>query len=388
MADWRDDPKLVALAKEAHSSSESNAQLQPHRDSQSQLVMHKQGQGREVNENEDEIAPGVPRTKDVVDPFMLFKMAADPTSNFPPPGSPTECSKKDSHTQLLEAAKISVASSEEVAAAEAEAVEAGVVPARIFCMVYATQAKHATAITAVRNTWASRCDGFIAMSDKTDVAIPALNVPHEGKEEYNNIWQKIRAIWLYVHDRHADDFDYFIVGGDDMYVIVDNLRLYLNSKEILDATAKGQYPLFLGRRFAQNGNTDMMFNSGGAGYVLNRPALDLLAENIHSNPKCQPHLKGFWEDVQVARCLKQVGNILPYDTRDVLGRERFHPFTPGNHLTYRISKQNPDWYAKYSMDLKEGPDCCSDRSVSFHYVKGALMPRLHALLYQCPHAAA
>jgi len=34
-------------------------------------------------------------------------------------------------------------------------------------------------------------------------------------------------------------------------------------------------------------------------------------------------------------------------------RERFHPFTPGNHLTYRIPK-NPDWYAKYNPELKEG----------------------------------
>jgi hypothetical protein len=37
-------------------------------------------------------------------------------------------------------------------------------------------------------------------------------------------------------------------------------------------------------------------------------------------------------------------------------RERFHPFTPGQHLTYRISPHGgpPDWYAKYNPDLKIG----------------------------------
>ncbi len=34
-------------------------------------------------------------------------------------------------------------------------------------------------------------------------------------------------------------------------------------------------------------------------------------------------------------------------------RERFNPFTPANHLAYRIPK-NPDWYAKYNPELKIG----------------------------------
>jgi hypothetical protein len=50
----------------------------------------------------------------------------------------------------------------------------------------------------------------------------------------------------------------------------------------------------------------------------------------------------------------QTGNILPYDTRDEFGRERFHPFTPGQHLGYRVPPKDPDWYAKYSPELKVG----------------------------------
>jgi hypothetical protein len=173
-------------------------------------------------------------------------------------------------------------------------------------------------------------------------------------------------------------------------------------------------PLFLGRRFKANGDAARIFNSGGAGYMMNQAALKVLANNALDNGICQPHLRGFYEDVQVASCLRKVGNtnlktrlqqqqqqlgsssplilkyneknldsIAPFDTRDKLGRERFHPFSPGNHLSYKINKVSPDWYAQYSIDLKEGLDCCSEHSVSFHYVKPPLMPKIHALLYDC-----
>ena len=39
---------------------------------------------------------------------------------------------------------------------------------------------------------------------------------------------------------------------------------------------------------------------------------------------------------------------------DSCSRERFHPFTPGQHLTYRIPPINPDWYTKYNPELKIG----------------------------------
>ena len=54
--------------------------------------------------------------------------------------------------------------------------------------------------------------------------------------------------------------------------------------------------------------------------------------------------KGFWEDVNVANCLLKSADISPLDTRDSLKRERFHPFTPGQHLEYRIPPNQQDWY--------------------------------------------
>ena len=65
--------------------------------------------------------------------------------------------------------------------------------------------------------------------------ISAVNIKHEGEESWNNMWQKIRSIWKYVHLNYRDDFDWFLLGGDDMYYIVENLKTYLESTEVVTA---------------------------------------------------------------------------------------------------------------------------------------------------------
>lgn len=84
--------------------------------------------------------------------------------------------------------------------------------------------------------------------------------------------------------------------------------------------------LFLGRKFQPP--KQLVFNSGGAGYLLNTAALEILGSHLDA-PACYPKQRGFWEDVNVANCLLKGGNVVPYDTRDPLLRERFHPFNPG-----------------------------------------------------------
>ena len=75
-------------------------------------------------------------------------------------------------------------------------------------------------------------------------------------------------------------------------------------------------------------------------------------------------------------------DIIPYDTKDEAGGERYMPFQPGHHLTYTPPK-NPkdDWYSNYSVDVKWGMDHCAAKSVAFHYIKEDLMKRMHGILY-------
>lgn len=38
------------------------------------------------------------------------------------------------------------------------------------------------------------------------------------------MWQKSRAIWKYINFHYMEDFDWFVLGGDDLFIIVENLR--------------------------------------------------------------------------------------------------------------------------------------------------------------------
>jgi len=128
---------------------------------------------------------------------------------------------------------------------------------------------------------------------------------------------------------------------------------------------------------------DDIFNSGGSGYTMNKAALKTLV--VKGFPEYWPHRVTFSEDTMVARVFKNFG-IVPYETKDEKGGERYMPFMPGHHYGYRMPKDHStDWYAKYSINIKEGLDHCAAKSVAFHYVKGPAMWRLHALLYHlCP----
>ena len=252
----------------------------------------------------------------------------------------------------------------------------------IFCGVYTMEVNHAGNIRAMRETWAPHCDGFVAFSTATDPRIPALSVDHEGPEEYNNMWQKSRSIWRYIGEHYLDQFDYFILGGEDLLVIPDNLRAYLKGLNMLP-----EEDLFAGRRFKGYGPNNY-FNSGGAGYVLSRGTLRKYYETGYDHPECNPHRHTAMEDVMIAECLRKVLNIGLTDTRDEQQHERFHPFGPGNHYAWRPSPPGAkkDWYEDYNAEwgLKQGIECCAPDSVSFHYIKKpATVRHLWSLLYNC-----
>eukprot|EP00729_Bicosta_minor_P003000 gene3000-2472_t len=172
---------------------------------------------------------------------------------------------------------------------------------KMLCVAYTYDKDHSTKGLAVASTWLKRCDGALVLSNESDPKIPTVAIPHDGPEAYKNIWQKTRSNWKYIHDNYLNDYDYFVFGGTDYYVIVENLRYYLESEEMV--AANSEQPLYLGRRFAEGGNVGKQFNSGGPSYILNQKALRLFVDNIETQ-NCRPGLVGPWEDVMIANCLK------------------------------------------------------------------------------------
>lgn len=253
--------------------------------------------------------------------------------------------------------------------------------AKILCMVYTMKEKHATNIRAIRETWASGCDGFLAFSTESDPRIPAIALKHDGPEAYGNMWQKVRSIWKFVGTHYLDQFDFFFQGGEDLFVMPQNLKNYLAT------LGDPEQDYFVGRRFKGYGENNY-FNSGGSGYALSRGTLRKYITQGWDDPKCKPGAKTSMEDVMIAKCLRDLFGIGLTDTRDDQLRERFHPFAPGTHYTWKPPPPGKqDWYNDYNKEwpplLKEM--CCAPDSVSFHYIKKPAMVRhMHALLYECP----
>jgi hypothetical protein len=200
----------------------------------------------------------------------------------------------------------------------ADAVSKG----KILCGIYTYEKMHYRVI-GVAETWGWRCDGFLAAStatidDPTQPGFPATDLPHEGKEEYDNMWQKRRSILSYMHDHYLDDYDYFYLSGDDTHLIIENLRRFLYETEQTHDMATEL--LYMGMELKTRRK---LFNGGGAGYVLNRVALQRLVRDAF--PTCLVHARQSSEDRFVAKCL-QAANIYPLDTvdADALGRQRFY----------------------------------------------------------------
>jgi hypothetical protein len=195
----------------------------------------------------------------------------------------------------------------------------GVSQKKILCGIYSYD-KMDYRIQGVSETWGWRCDGFLPVSTVTidDPAIRgygSVDVPHYGPEEYKNMWQKTRSILAYMYDNYFDDYEYFYLAGDDTHVVVENLRRYLYTVEQTHDVATE--PLYMGMPFALTGWKNLLFNIGGAGYVLNRVALKRLV--LEAFPTCYPKTQLSEEDQIIARCLKSM-KIVPLHTVDAYAK--------------------------------------------------------------------
>lgn len=258
----------------------------------------------------------------------------------------------------------------------------------VLCAIFTMESNHATKVRAITDTWGRKCTQFLAFSTVDDASIPSIHIHHLGAEEYRNMWQKTRAIWRYIYTHYRRDFDYFLLGGDDMYYVMENLYQYLNSEEVRSVRRQGR-GVYLGRVFKKE---EALFNSGGPGYLLDGVALELLVANL-DEAHCNPNLIAPHEDLNVALCLsRSVPPLLPYNTIDPLDRQRFHPFTAGFHFTYQPSQHFPrlpmdHWYDHYDHHIRTGYECCSQQSIAFHFIWVSLMYEMHDYLYKCPQIA-
>ncbi|KAL3905994.1 MAG: hypothetical protein SGILL_009457 [Bacillariaceae sp.] len=290
----------------------------------------------------------------------------------------------------------------------------------VFCAIY-TYPGNKNQTNAIKNTWGRRCDGIMFASTETVHEDATVHLLHNGGHQgmYRGIWQKVRSMLSYIYDNFLEDFDYFLLSGDDTYVILENLRMFLTSPKVMEHAAGGSqyfytgswiHPFWLLKKGYTN---DFYYMGGGAGYVLSRAAVRGLVELAW--PTCKNTTIDSAEDVFMAECLQQYLNVTGYDSRDGQGRERFISYDPIKLVSMQMSsmessgiansqakKQHPkvdkrsdrekEWLGlrqqgiwrqmKHNWTQQYGLEYVSSTAISFHMVQPAIkMHRYEQLFY-------
>ena len=178
---------------------------------------------------------------------------------------------------------------------------------KLLCIIYTYSPNHQH-ISDILHTWGKKCDGFIAFSNLTNLSLStyAISPTPDWQESYNNMWKKTIFILNIITKIFLYKYDYFIMGGDDMFIIIENLKIILNSHYLDRLPFFETKPVFIGKILKQN--KYLFFNSGGPGYILNRVALIRLYNQMKTTPTtCLTDVISSMEDVLVANCLLQAG---------------------------------------------------------------------------------
>ncbi|XP_070566807.1 glycoprotein-N-acetylgalactosamine 3-beta-galactosyltransferase 1-like isoform X2 [Ptychodera flava] len=197
---------------------------------------------------------------------------------------------------------------------------------RILCIV-TTWPKTMSRLQAVKQTWGKRCNKivYVSSSASPERQVIGLNVT----EGYEMLWGKTKAAFQYVRNHHSDDADWFLKADDDTYVILENLRTFLDAHD-------PQNLIYFGHRFHYP-ETNQSYMSGGAGYTLSKAGLVRLVDvGLSNDSLCQKGEKGI-EDVLMGQCLERLG-VQHGDSRDRSGRNRFLPLKLDKYFQEKLHR--------------------------------------------------
>lgn len=262
---------------------------------------------------------------------------------------------------------------------------------RILCMVYTVcipgENNHSN-VRSQAETWGRQCDGFIAASNFTDHSVGAIDLVHNGPEEYANMWQKVRSMLAYAYQHYYHDFDFFHICGDDVYIAMDNLRAYLDGPEVIrledgyiDKISSGfggsdhrqvneaikrwssvrPRPLLFGLPFKHK---NMPVVGGGPGYTLNRATLKFFSEHILY--QFLPNAVDSREDMFIGGALSERG-ILVSDTKDTHDGDRYGESATTIYNFKGVSPTGTKWLTqRFGLKYNVGIDSISEQFIASH----------------------
>jgi hypothetical protein len=261
---------------------------------------------------------------------------------------------------------------------------------RVLCVIITYEPRHHSAY-AVASTWGAECTGFLAYSNSANYSIPTIAIDFNTSETMGNYWFKKIAVYQHIHQHYMQDFDWFLFGDDDTYVIVPNLYHFIQSDPIrwLSGGGRGVYagrPMRLASFPGNHGELYERYNTfynSGCGYLLDSVALQELVGELGVG--CGQGLVDNNADVYVAQCLR-ARNIHPINTKDLNGADKFHHYHPEMIYTYNgdIHSEVGNFYFFNSYNFVAGLPGCSPDSIVFHYVKHHIyLQQIDAFFHMC-----
>jgi glycoprotein-N-acetylgalactosamine 3-beta-galactosyltransferase len=154
-------------------------------------------------------------------------------------------------------------------------------------------------------------------------------------DTYAMITNKIFLAYKHIYN-HYNDYDWYIKADDNTFVLVDNLRSFLKTKNPGDLLSYG---------YNYRVNVEGGYQSGGPGVVFGNKVMRLLGKKLNEdNNDCSNSGPGN-SDVDLRICLRSV-KVQMGDSLDDMGRERFHVFDAIDS----IKKKYPEWFYGYAQN--------------------------------------
>ncbi|RUS72822.1 hypothetical protein EGW08_019415, partial [Elysia chlorotica] len=236
-------------------------------------------------------------------------------------------------------------------------------PIRILVFVMTTSANLQTKALAVKDTWGKRCDVLLFFSSESNKTFPAIGLgTPEGRR---HLTAKTMAAFRYVYEYHFNDADWFMKADDDTFLIVENLRLFLASKN-------SNEPIYFGHLFKLFVNQG--YYSGGGGYVISKEALLRFGRQAVNSALCPED--GGSEDLNFGLCMEKLG-VLTSPSLDVQGKTLFHAV--GSKAS--VLDHSPPWLWRYTAKSPHKANDVSNKAISFHYTTPDEMRMLDFFLY-------
>nr|KAG5692611.1 hypothetical protein BaRGS_030039 [Batillaria attramentaria] len=99
---------------------------------------------------------------------------------------------------------------------------------RVLCWIQSTEKQLNSKVRAVNDTWVKRCDGHVFFVDTQHHNASSDVIELGVKDGRGHLTEKSVAALAYVYEKYGKDYDWFLKGDDDAYVVLENLKFLLS----------------------------------------------------------------------------------------------------------------------------------------------------------------